>query len=184
MMSNKTRRLRVALAIVVAASCVPSVLSRGMSLVQPGQPETSGVVKNVGAPFSVSLVPVAPIPVRIGAQLGFQLSSSTAGYANLYLVDSQYAVQILAENLPIPAGSLAYPSQGFTLRAAQPVGFNWVILLVTRQPFGGFSGNDTLTTPVSTALDGRTFVSQLNSATLALPATSWAADEVRIRIVG
>ena len=75
MMSNKTRRLRVALAIVVAASCVPSVLSRGMSLVQPGQPETSGVVKNVGAPFSVSLVPVAPIPVRIGAQLGFQLSS-------------------------------------------------------------------------------------------------------------
>ena len=100
------------------------------------------------------------------------------------LIDPQYTVQILAENLPIPAGSLAYPTQGFTLSAAQPVGFNWVILLVTRQPFGGFSGNDTLTTPVSTALDGRTFVSQLNGATSTLPAASWAADEVRIRIVG
>ncbi len=96
-----------------------------------------------------------------------------------------YAVQVLAENMPLPAGSLEYPSsQGFTLHAEPPVGFNWVILLVTRQPFGGFSGNDTLTTPVSTALGGRAFVLQLNRATRALPSSSWAVDEVRIRIVG
>ena len=136
-------------------------------------------------PFSVSLVPTVPVPIRLGTELGFQLSSSTAGYASLYLIDPVYDVQVLAENMPLAAGSLEYPgSQGFTLRAAQPVGFNRAILLVTRQPFSGFSGNDTLTSPVITALDGRTFVSQLNSATGALPRSSWVADEVCLRIVG
>ena len=137
------------------------------------------------APFSVSLVPTVPVPIRIGTELGFQLSSGTAGYASLYIIDPAYDVQVLAENLPVPAGSLEYPSsQGFSLRAAEPVGFNRAVLLVTRQPFGGFSGNDTLTTPVATALDGRTFVSQLNDATRALPGESWVADEVCLRIVG
>ena len=139
----------------------------------------------LAAPFSVSLVPTVPVPIRVGTQLGFQLSSGTAGYANLYVIDPVYDVQVLAENLPTPAGSLEYPSsQGFTLRAAEPVGFNRAILLVTRQPFGGFSGNDTLTSPVRTALDGRTFVQQLNSATRALPSSSWVADEVCLRVVG
>ncbi len=135
-------------------------------------------------PFSVSLVPTVPVPVRVGARLGFQLSSGAAGYASLYVIDPVYSVQVLAENMPLPAGSLEYPSsQGFVLRADQPVGFNRAILLVTRQPFGGFSGNDTLTMPVSTALNGRTFVSQLNRAARDLPATSWAADEVCLRVV-
>ena len=138
------------------------------------------------APFSVSLVATGAVPVRINTEMGFQLSSGTAGYASLYLIDPLYAVQILAENLPMPAGSLEYPSsQGFTLRAAEPVGLNHVILLVTRQPFPGFSGNEsTLTTPVSTALDGVRFVSQLNAATAPLPAASWAADEICVRIAG
>ena len=136
-------------------------------------------------PFSLSLVPTVPVPIRIGTQMGFQLSSGTAGYASLYLIDPMYDVQVLAENLPMPAGSLEYPSsQGFTLRAAEPVGFNHAILLVTRQPFRGFSGNDTLATPVSTALDGRTFVSQLNSVTRILPDSSWVANEICVRIVG
>ena len=137
------------------------------------------------APFSVSLVPTVPVPIRVGTQLGFQLSSGTAGYASLYVIDPVYDVTILAENLPLPAGSLEYPSsQGFTLRASEPVGFNRAILLVTRQPFGGFSDDATLTTPVSTALGGTTFVRQLNGATRELPASSWAAEDVCIRVVG
>ena len=137
------------------------------------------------APFAVSLVPTVPVPIRIGTRLGFQLSSGTAGYTSLYVIDPVHDVQVLAENQPTPAGSLEYPSsQGFTLRAAEPVGFNRAILLVTRQPFSGFSGAETLNTPVSTALDGRTFVRQLNSATRALPPSSWAADEVCLRVVG
>lgn len=136
-------------------------------------------------PFAVSLVPTVPVPIRLGTELGFRLSSSTAGYGNLYVIDPSYQVQVLAENLPLAAGSLEYPSsQGFTLLAAQPVGFNRAIMLVTRQPFRGFSSNATLTSPVSLAIDGRDFVRQLNDATEPLPRLAWAADEVCLRIVG
>lgn len=96
-----------------------------------------------------------------------------------------FAVQVLAENLPLAAGSLEYPSsQGFTLLADQPVGFNRAILLVTRQPFDGFSSDATLTTPVSLPFGGDTFMQRLNGATEFLPTQSWTADEVCIRIVG
>ena len=182
MMVSTIRRLRFVSAILVAV-CFAPVVTPGMPLPQPGRPATSGVVRNVQAPFSVSLVPMASVPIRIDDRFSFQLSSSTAGYASLYLIDPVYAVQILAENLAMPAGSLQYPSQEFRLRAEPPVGFNFVILLVTRQPFGGFSGNDTLTNPVITALDRQTFVDLLNSETQKLPSSSWQVDEVRIRVV-
>ena len=136
-------------------------------------------------PFSVSLVPTVPVPIQLDTMLGFRLSSSTAGYGSLYVIDPLYRVQVLAENLPVAAGSLEYPSsQGFTLRASQPVGFNRAIMLVTRQPFRGFASNATVTTPVELAIDGRNFVRQLNGATTGLPRLSWAADEVCLRVVG
>ena len=150
------------------------------------QAASSSVSRNRYAGFSVSLVPTVPVPIRIGTNLGFRLSSSTAGYANLYLIDPVGEVWVLAENLPLAAGSLEYPSsaQQFTLAAAQPVGFNRVVLLVTRQPFAGFGGNATLTSPVSLALRVNAFLPQLNRATGGLPRESWAADEIRVRIVG
>lgn len=186
-MASTGKGCRLAAVIMLAATWIVPVGVRETSVVQPGGwPATSGVIRNAQAAFSVSVVPAVPVPVRIGARFGLHLSSGTAGYASLYMIDPVYSVQVLAENLPLPAGSLEYPSlsQAFTLRADPPVGFNWVILLVTRQPFSGFSGNDTLTTPVSTALNGRRFVSYLNGATSSLPLSSWAVDEVRIRIVG
>lgn len=169
--------------LAVAASSV-SVASREEAGTQLLGPSSSGVIRNHQATFSVSLVPTAPVPIRIGTRLGLRLSSSTAGYASLYLIDPVHAVQVLAENLPLAAGSMEYPAQGFTLVAEQPLGFNFVILLVTRQPFGGFSGDATLTRPVSLALSPGAFVSQLNRAAGALPSGSWAMDEIRIRIVG
>ena len=146
----------------------------------------SALVENSSAPFSISLVPTVRVPIRIGTLLGFRLSSSTAGYANLYLIDPLAEVWVLAENLPLAAGSLEYPSptESFTLAASEPVGFNRVILLVTRQPFAGFSGNATLTRPVSLALRANAFVPQLNRATTSLPRASWAAREYQVRIVG
>ncbi len=161
------------------ATTAPLAPAVGVALLRRGEDQPAG------ASFSVSLVPTVPVPIRVGTQLGFQLSSGAAGYASLYVIDPVHDVQIFAENLPLPAGNLEYPSsQGFTVRAAEPVGFNRAILLVTRQPFSGFSGDDTLTAPVSTALDGRAFVGQLNDVTRALPSSSWAADEICLRVVG
>ena len=115
------------------------------------------------------------------------MSSDTAGYYSLYLIDPVGEVSVLAENLPLPAGSVQYPSppaQDYLLRAAEPLGVNRVILLVTRNPFDGFSGGGTLTTARTLAIRGSAFVSQLNFATGTLTPSSWAIDEITVRIVG
>ena len=140
------------------------------------------------APFSISLVPTVPLPIRVGTNLGFNVSASTAGYASLYLINPEGQVTVLGENMVVTAArDLVYPSpgDGFTLAAAEPVGFNQLILLVTRQPFvGGFSGFDTLTTPVSLALGSGEFRRQLNRRTEGIPRSAWAMDEIQVRVVG
>ena len=155
---------------------------------RPPPPPPPPVVQAATAPFSISLVPTVPVPIRVGTNLGFNVSANTAGYASLYLIDPEGRVTVLGENMVVSAArDLVYPSpvDGFTLAAAEPVGFNQVILLVTRQPFGGgFSGFDTLTTPVSLALASGEFRSQLNRRTGIIPRTAWAMDEIRVRVVG
>ena len=171
----------VTLVGLMAAVGADSRLAGALQRDSPG-----GFLRNGSAPFSISLVPTVPVPIRVGTQLGFRLSSSTAGYAGLYLLDPVGEVWVLAENLPFAAGSLVYPpsSGSFTLAASEPVGLNRVILLVTRQPFAGFSGNATLTRPVILALRASEFVPRLNLATSSLPPGSWATDEIQVRIVG
>ena len=140
----------------------------------------------VAGPFAISVVPTVPVPIRIGTQMGVRLSSSTAGYAHLYLIDPVGAVSVLAENLPVAAGSLEYPSpeHGFALSAGQPVGTNTIILVVTRQPFNGFSGSATLTRPVSLPYPAQVFMARLNDATAGMPRSGWAMDQITVRVVG
>ena len=153
----------------------------------PPPPDRPGVLYTpADQPFAISLVPAVPVPIRIGTNLGFNVSSSTAGYYSLYLINPAAEVWVLAENLPLGAGSVTYPSppaQNFTLTAAEPLGANRVILLVTRDPISGFSGNNTLSSAVSLAIRGNTFVSQLNGAIRALPPSDWAIDEIAVSIV-
>ena len=175
-------RLTVAMLLTLSALCHETGAG------SPALPELrqSDVIENRSAPFSISLVPAVPVPIRIGTNLGFSVSSSTAGYYSLYLIDPVGEVWVLAENLPLPAGSITYPSppaQNFTLAAAEPLGINRVILLVTRDPFGGFSGNATLTRAVSLAIRGGAFVSQLNSVLATLPPSDWATDQIPVRVV-
>ncbi len=175
------RRWWTGAALVVVVSVTPGAMPE-LAAGQLQAPR-SGLIGNPGGPFSVSLVADAPVPIRVGSRFRLRLSSSSAGYASLYVLDPAYSVRVLAENLPLAAGSLGYPDD-LMLVAEQPVGFNTVILLVTRQPFSGFAGNATLTNPVSLALGSGEFVSQLNRATGALPLNSWAVAELGIRVVG
>ncbi len=134
------------------------------------RPASSALVENESAPFSISLVPAVPIPIRLGATMRFRVSSSIAGYANLYLIAPVGEVSVLAESLPLAAGYIDYPpsAESFTLVASQPVGFSRVVLLVTRQPFAGFSGSATLIQPVSLALPAGAFLFELSLATARL----------------
>ena len=182
-------RVRRHAAFGLLALCGVILSSCGASRQEPAPPPPPSPVslqlsQPAQAPFSVSLVPMVPVPIRVGTNLGFRLSSSTAGYGSLYLIDPVGQVSVLAENMPLAAGSQDYPSpeHGFTLAASQPVGVNRVILLVTRQPFDGFSveATLTLTRPVNLALRGNEFVPRLNGATAALPRASWSADEIEV----
>ena len=174
--------VRLVVVVLLTVLLSPPPLPSNAWAAQPAPP----LVRNERAEFSLSLVPAVPVPIRIGTRLGFRLSSTTAGYANLYLIDPLGAVSALAENFPLAAGSLEYPSsaEAFTLAAGEPVGFNRVILFVTRQPFDGFAGSGTLTRPVSLALRAGEFLAQLNRAAASLPPAAWATDEIRVRVVG
>ena len=152
--------------------------------VAPPLPPPPRVVE-VPEPFQVSVVATGQVPIRIGAEVRFRLSSETAGYASLYLIDPVNAVFALAENLPLGAGTTDYPlpDADFTLEASAPLGENQVIFLVTRDPLDGFSGTATLTSPVPLALPAAEFRSSLRSRTAALPRASWNRDEIMVRVV-
>ena len=70
------------------------------------------VSENEHAAFAVGLVPTSAPPIRIGAPIGFRLSSTLAGLGHLYLIDATGTVTVLAENLPVLAGSqLDFPAR-------------------------------------------------------------------------
>lgn len=174
--------------LVVLAAAAFSVVA-GARAEKVAAPVTAGPPASVAqAPFYISVVPTVGTPIRLGTQLGFNVSANTAGYASLYLINARGQVTVLGENMVVSAArDLLYPSpsDGFTLAAAEPVGSNQVILVVTRQPFvNGFSGYDTLTRPVSLALGAAEFRQQLLRRAGALPRTSWAMDEIQVRVVG
>ena len=58
------------------------------------------VTENADPSFAVGVVPMMAPPVRIGAVLGFRLSSSLDGYGHLYVISATGDVTRLTENLP------------------------------------------------------------------------------------
>ena len=130
----RQRVIAVAFGVMVFGACSGA---REQTVAMPVAPvQAQQAPAPVQASFSVSLVPTVPLPIRVGTNLGFNVSANTAGYASLYLIDPAGQVTVLGENMVVSAAlDLVYPSpaDGFTLAAAQPVGYNRVILLVTRQ---------------------------------------------------
>ena len=147
------------------------------------------VSDNPAAAFAVGIVPTFAPPVRIGTPIGFRLSSSLAGLGHLYLINATGTVTVLAENLPLAAGTqLAFPgpAAAFTVTATQPAGINRLILLVTLRPFVGFANTQgaSLMSPVPLILVAEEFLRRLNDAAETLPEASWATDETRVQVVG
>ncbi len=146
------------------------------------------VAQNDEAAFAVGVIPTLAPPIRIGASVGFRLTSGLAGLGHLYLIGANGDVTVLTENLPLGAGSqveFPNPAQGFMVTAEAP-GVNRVILLVTLEPFVGFANTQgaQLPSPVSLTLEAGEFLRRLNDAAEELPATSWATNETRVQVVG
>ena len=175
-------RLIVAMLLALPVLCYQA----GAGASAPPELQRSYVIENRTEPFSISLVPAFPCRSESARACAFSVSSSTAGYYGLYLIDPVGEVWVLAENLPLPAGSVTYPSppaQNFTLAAARaawhqpghPAGHArsfWRAFPATTPDPGG-----------SLAIRGGTFVSRLNDALSGLPKSDWATDEITVRVV-
>ena len=154
-------------------------------------PAVGGALPILGAPpFAVGLQPTRAASARIGEPVGLRLSSSEAGYGNLYLINVDGSVMALAENLPLAPGVAAdypRPGDGVELRASPPAGVERLILLVTLQPFAGLGveGGRTFTRPASLAPAGGAdaFVDGFGRAVRALPAGSWASAEAFVQVI-
>ena len=143
---------------------------------------------NAEPAFAVGVTPTMAPPVAMGTAVGFRVSSSEMGYGHLYLINADGGVTMLAENLPLPAGAQVdypRPEDGIRIRATPPAGIDRLILLVTRQPFDGFTDNDgnTLTRPVGLESTAEVFLEEFNDVTENLPASSWAVAETRVEVV-
>lgn len=176
---------RVALAglLAVAGGCGPA--ADGPPVAGAGV-EVTG---NAEAAFAVGVVPTLAPPLRVGTPIGFRLSSSVDGLGHLYLLASTGEVTVLAENMPLAAGSqVEYPDpqQGFTITATPPAGVDRVILLVTLDPFAGFGNSQgaLLSRPVGLALGAEAFLRRFEETVRGLPGPSWATAETRVQVIG
>lgn len=152
-----------------------------------GAPAVS-VVGNANPAFAVGVAPTVAPPLRMGTVLTFQLSSSESGFAYLYLINASGEVTRLAENLPLAAGAQTpypVPGDGIQIRASAPAGVDRLVLLVTRQPFVGFTNTQgaVVTSPLMLASTAEAFLVSLNRKTGALPPRSWAVAESRVEVV-
>ena len=147
------------------------------------------VSDNPGAAFAVGVVPTLAPPLRVGTPVAFRLSSTVDGLGHLYMIASTGEVTVLAENLPLAAGSqVEYPGPqaGFTITSTPPAGVDRVILLVTLEPLAGFGNSQgaPLTRPVGLALAAEVFLRRFDDMVRGLPGTSWATAETRVQVVG
>ena len=152
---------------------------------QPGSSQAA-VAQNPAAPFSASVALVGSSPVRLGEEVRFILSTNTAGYGHLYLINVSGKVVALTENLPVAPGAhpLFPPPDGrMTIRPSPPLGIERVLFLVTRQPFHQFAGTGAAGASRTLAAQAEAFIADLNAATARLPGNGWALAETRFEVV-
>ena len=144
------------------------------------------VVQNRNSSFAIGIAPDRAPPIRVGEKLGFTMSANARVHGHLYLLTASGSVVVLVENLPLKAGQrVGFPpaNAGYELRARPPAGQERVVFLATRQPFSGFAGGAAKDGPVQIPVRARDFISQINTATRALPANTWSIVEERLTLV-
>ena len=154
----------------------------------PAGADQMAVAGNADPAFAVGVVPTMAPPLRVGALVGFRLSSSVSGYGHLYLIAASGDVTRLTENLLLAADAQTdypRPGDGVQIRASPPAGVDRLILLVTRQPFAGFANNqgELATGPMTLALTAEEFLREFNAATESLPSSAWAVAEERLQVI-
>ena len=134
-------RIGVLAAAVALAGCAGMAgTTSPVSGSAPATAPQTAVTQNPAAPFSAGVTLIGSSPLRLGDPVSFILTTSTAGYGHLYMLNASGTVVALAENLPVaPDTHTLFPPPGarFAIHARPPVGTDRVLFLVTQQPFPG-----------------------------------------------
>ena len=136
-----------------------------------------------GRPVQVSLMTVGPSILSIGEPLGFRMASlACEGYGQLYVLSASGRSQLWLENVRLHTGQpIYYPSAGFIVRAAPPVGDETVLFVVTKAPFHGFVGG-TSATPFDLQYTHDGLRAAIQERLAAMPRSDWAVAEVSVRV--
>ena len=184
-------RIGVLAAAVALAGCAgmagtTSPVSGSAPATAPQTASQAAVTQNPAAPFSAGVTLIGSSPLRLGDPVSFILTTSTAGYGHLYMLNASGTVVALAENLPVAPDTHTLfppPGAGFAIRARPPVGTDRVLFLVSLRPLTGFGGADVARAPVTLTVQGDAFIANLNAATARLPGNGWALAETRVEVV-
>ena len=176
----------VALAGYAGMASATSPASGASPATAPQTASRAAVARNPAAPFSAGVGLIGSSPLRLGDPASFILTTSTAGYGHLYLLNASGTVVALAENLPVaPGAHTLFPASDarFAIRARPPVGTDRVLFLVSLRPLTGFGGAGAAGVPVPLTVQGDAFIANLNAATARLPGNGWALAETRVEVV-
>ena len=180
-------RIGVLAATVALAGCAGMAgTTSPASGASPATAPQTAATQNPAAPFTASVGLIGSSPLRLGDPVSFILTTSTAGYGHLYMLNASGTVVALAENLAVaPNAPVVFPAPdaGFAIRARPPVGTDRVLFLVTLQPFQGFGGAGAGGAPVTLTVQGDAFITNLNAATARLPGNGWTLAETRVEVV-
>jgi hypothetical protein len=159
--------------------------SNGTYAPAPYAPAPYGSPYGSYAPYgalNVSLIPLMPSVVPVGAPIGFNIGATANGFANLYVLSASGQVQVWLENVRINAGRMiSYPSSNLAIQATPPGGDDQVVLVVTRAPLPGFA-RGVVRTPLTLQYSHRGFWRALGQKVRALPPGTWAKAEVTVRV--
>lgn len=124
-------------------------------------------------------------PLRLGDKTRFRLSSNGPAYAQLYMLTASGSPVALGENLFLDGRQdITYPApeSGLNLTASPPAGTECVVMVLTRQPFAGYtSSGGTSRQPVALGMTLQNFVEDLNRRTTVLPGSTWTVAKTRFQ---
>lgn len=134
-------------------------------------------------PVQVSMMPIGPSSIAIGAPLGFRMVSTADGYGSLYVLSASGRTQAWLENTRLHAGEpIVYPRRGLIVRAAPPGGDETMIFVAARDRMDGLAGPGALTGPLDLQYTHTSLRDAIQQRYRDVPRERWAFAEIQIRV--
>ena len=138
--------------------------------------------RQVARSVHVSVTPIGPSSIAIGAPFALQMMSTADGFGGLYVLSASGRTQAWFENVRVRADEpIVYPQCGLTVRAAPPAGDETVIFVVSRERLAWLAG-DGIAAPLDLQYTHAGLRAALRQNIGKLRRERWAIGEIQIRV--